>query len=193
MRWLNSIRFPFFLATLALNAGSALNPSAEFVGWRGETAVFSDSPYNPYGAAKTSYYIMTGTRVTPVRAPGAARPGRPEPSAELRLLCDPREEEALRAAIDKWNGAEARQSPNFPKVRATLIVTVKRNGRETPIWRQTRTLGAYAAEGRYNSDPPRLRSAQWSPSELTLLIELVSDSGVEYLLAAAPRAAKAGR
>ena len=192
MRGLSSTNaLALFAACLALDAGSALNPSAEFAGWRGETAVFSDTPYDPSGgSSQTSHFIMSGSRVTPVRVPGAVRSGRPEPSAELRLLCHPREEEALRAAIDKWNKAEARPSPKFPKVRATLIVSVKRDGEQTQIWRERRTLGAYAAEGGYNYDPPRLRSAQWSPSGLTLLIELVNDSGIEYLLAPVPRAVK---
>jgi hypothetical protein len=194
MRGLSSIStLAIFAVGLALFAASPLTPTAEFIGWRGQTAVFSDTPSNPSGGpSKTSYFIMTGSRVTPVRVPGVTQAGRPEASAELRILSDPREEEALRGAIDKWNESEKRESPKFPSVRATLIVTVKRDGQDTQIWRNTRTLGAHAAEGGYNYDPPRLRSAQWSPSGLSLLIELVNDSGAEYVLVPAPRAVKPG-
>jgi hypothetical protein len=176
-----------------------LGPHSAFLGWQGETALFREETDTEAGSPKAAYYAMRrGSNLT-VRVPAkTARsltakllPGRillsdynPTPgdtTVSFHLDEDPAEVDALGAAIAKWSEEGQGKPHSFPVVHATLLVKFVRNGQEEIVWRQQRQLSASAGEGGYVYDPPRLRFAVMSPEESTLLIELVTGSGSEFV------------
>jgi hypothetical protein len=174
-----------------------LGPNAEFLGWQGETALFREETYGRSATPKVAYYALTSSsRVMVIPKPKSSgvsepRPGRvllsdymPAPgetAPEFRFDADPKEVDALGSAIARWTEEGAGKPQNFPIVHATLAVTLARDGQEETLWKQRRNLTATAGEAGYVYSAPRLRFATISPAGSTLLIELVNDSGSEFI------------
>jgi hypothetical protein len=176
---------------------ATLGPGAEFLGWRGETAVFREETYRPDGASRVAYYsMMPGSRVTAIPSPKTGEPAGPESGKVLlsdyipapgematvfQLEADAQEVAALGSAIVKWSEEGSGKTQRFPVVHAELIVRLVRAGKEEAVWRQRRDLTATAGEGGYIYDPPKLRFAVLSPAGSTLLAELVNGAGSEFI------------
>jgi hypothetical protein len=176
---------------------ATLGPGAEFLGWRGETAVFREESYRPNGPSRVAYYVTDPSSIIsaiskPVSGePTGLQPGtvllgdyvpaNGELAATFQLEADAQEVAALGSAIVKWSEEGSGKTQRFPLVHATLVVTLLRAGKGEAVWRQRRDLTATAGEGGYVYDPPRLRFAVLSPAGSTLLVELVNGAGSEFI------------
>jgi len=174
-----------------------LGPGAQFIGWRGETALFREETYRQNGASRITYYAMDPrSRATAIpksrigQLAGSVSgtvlladyipvPG--ETAVVFRLEADPQEVDALQSAIQTWLEQGSGKAQSFPLVHAELIVKLVQVGKKDTVWRQRRDLTATTGEGGYVYDPPRLRFAVLSPAESTLLVELVNGVGSEFI------------
>jgi hypothetical protein len=178
-------------------ARTMLGTGAQFVGWRGETALFREDTYRPDRPSTVKYYGMDPAAVvmaipeskvvgSAAVAPGTVLladyvPTKGERAVTFHLGADLKEEAALQSAIREWLDEGTGKSRRFPSVHADLIVKLVGGDTEEIVWRQRRILTASAGEGGYVYDPPRLRFAVLSPAGSTLLIELVNGAGSEFI------------
>jgi len=182
--------------SLPIRRSPELGPNAEFIGWEGETALFREETQSQDSKSKVAYYEMrSGSRVVSILAPKTSgsqlSPGSmllsdyiPAPGGTavvFHLDADPKEVDALGAAIAKWSEEGTGKTQKFPVVHATLDVGIVREGNQKTVWRRRRDLTATPGEAGYVYDPPRLRFAVISPAGSTLLIELVNGAGSEFI------------
>jgi len=183
-------------------SGHELGPKTEFLGWRGEVALFREQTDTETGPGNVAYYAMRpGSNLTTAvtaktawairhgsakLAPGRVllsdyNPASGDTAVAFHLDTDPAEVDALGSAIAKWSEEGQGKLHNFPVVHATLTVKLVRNGQEETAWQRQRELSATHGEGGYVYDPPRLRFAVISPAGSSLLFELATDAGSEFI------------
>ena len=181
----------------------ALGPNAEFLGWRGETAFFREEIDHPKLPPRVTYNALGGgSTVTAIAQPRSSGPNAPQPgrtvladyapsggdtAVRFQLDSNPDEVAELGSAIAKWTEEGSGKPRTFPVVHASLLLALTRNGKEEIVWKQHRDLTAMTGEAGYLYDPPRLRFAALSPTGATLLAELVSGAGSEFLRIPLPK------
>ncbi|MBC7928102.1 MAG: hypothetical protein H7039_20855 [Bryobacteraceae bacterium] len=169
--------------------------SNEFVGWRGESAVFRRERYLSSGQMQTSSYALgvRGRSTAPGSKTWKLYPGtillqdytasESSPSKiSFELDADPARIRALEEEMTRWSEQEAPKLPaSFPQVPAALRILLEDQGSKRVVWEQKRKLTASPGENGFRFEPPRLRFAALSKSGATLLVELISSEGSEFV------------